>query len=38
MDGKRRGSTSQEDERAIRYIQNAEQQNSSAIWKKLKGL
>lgn len=30
--------TDQEEQGTIAYVQNAEQQSSSAIWKKLKGL
>jgi hypothetical protein len=38
MDGTGTGSADQEKQGTIAYIQNAEQENVNAIWKRLKGL
>lgn len=38
MDGKGRQSANQEEQRTVGYIQNAEQQSATAIWKRLKGI
>jgi hypothetical protein len=38
VDGTRTRSAGQKDQGQIAYVQNAEQENVNAIWKRLKGL